>query len=408
MTAINFPDNPTIGQIFVATNAVTYIWLGDRWNTTVPIQNNTAVFYYEGGGSTTWEDTTTPDTDIILDGGYSDLNYPFKVEILDIENSQFGEITIVFKIQGFDPQIPIVADSVGVVIGPGSVSIDDANDICSGGPNPSQAIYVPFRGFSNDYDCNQSIVTNNTDGSFTISNIPVYQFSGETVNVVGYAVKAGQPKEIIYSDTVRYQIPYIICFGAGTEITLANGSKKPIESVTYNDSLRVWNFDEGKLDSAKPFWIKKAESTPYFNRSHFADGTHLDTLQYVKGHRVFNKTQNKFTFIYECKPGDEIVKDNNITKFTGWEIVKEKITYYNIITDFHMNLYANDILTSTGFNNLYPFKDMRFVKEQRTHRTYNNIPDNWVKALRLAENITEDVNGMTRHLANLEKLRAIL
>lgn len=47
------------------------------------------------------------------------------------------------------------------------------------------------------------------------------------------------------------------------------------------------------------------------------------------------------------------------------ERVEEPVEYYNIITDYHMNLYADGILTSCRYSNLYPIVDMKYVKEER-------------------------------------------
>jgi len=66
MTAITFPTNPIIGQSYVATNAVTYTWTGDRWSSSQAIGSNQAKYYVEGGDSA-WTYTTA--TDITLDGG---------------------------------------------------------------------------------------------------------------------------------------------------------------------------------------------------------------------------------------------------------------------------------------------------------------------------------------------------
>ena len=115
---------------------------------------------------------------------------------------------------------------------------------------------------------------------------------------------------------------------------------------------------------------------------------------------------NKFTFVGETEIGATIAKDNGVdVTLTSIEHVTAPIVYYNVITAHHMNIYANDILTSTGFNNLYPVQDMRFVKEPRAARTYTGIPEYFVSGLRLAENTTEDVAGMTRHLKILDSLR---
>ena len=66
MTAITFPASPTVGQAYVATNAVTYTWTGDRWSSSQAITSSQAKYYVEGGDSA-WTYTTA--TDVTLDGG---------------------------------------------------------------------------------------------------------------------------------------------------------------------------------------------------------------------------------------------------------------------------------------------------------------------------------------------------
>jgi hypothetical protein len=60
---ITFPQNPTLGQEYLADNGVTYNWIGTYWSNKVPTQAGTA-FYTEVGGFA--------DTEIFnrtLDGG---------------------------------------------------------------------------------------------------------------------------------------------------------------------------------------------------------------------------------------------------------------------------------------------------------------------------------------------------
>jgi len=66
MKAITFPTTATVGQSYVATNAVTYVWTGDRWSSGTAISSNQIKYYVEGGDSA-WIYTTA--TDITLDGG---------------------------------------------------------------------------------------------------------------------------------------------------------------------------------------------------------------------------------------------------------------------------------------------------------------------------------------------------
>jgi C1A family cysteine protease len=69
MTTLTFPQNPTVGQQWVAENAVTYTWLGDHWNSVTAISNGTVKYYNEGGGASF---EYTPLSDGLLDGGLAD------------------------------------------------------------------------------------------------------------------------------------------------------------------------------------------------------------------------------------------------------------------------------------------------------------------------------------------------
>ena len=49
--AITFPHYPSLGQIYVADNAVSYVWAGDRWNAGALIHNGIAVYTIDGGNA---------------------------------------------------------------------------------------------------------------------------------------------------------------------------------------------------------------------------------------------------------------------------------------------------------------------------------------------------------------------
>ena len=50
---VEFPQNPTLGQDYVADNAVTYTWLGNRWSSQPALNAGRAEHYLDGGRSTT-------------------------------------------------------------------------------------------------------------------------------------------------------------------------------------------------------------------------------------------------------------------------------------------------------------------------------------------------------------------
>ena len=50
---IEFPLDPTVGQEYVADNAVTYTWSGSYWSSAPALAAGTARFYLDGGRATT-------------------------------------------------------------------------------------------------------------------------------------------------------------------------------------------------------------------------------------------------------------------------------------------------------------------------------------------------------------------
>lgn len=187
------------------------------------------------------------------------------------------------------------------------------------------------------------------------------------------------------------------CFAEGTMITLADMSEKAIEDIEYSDELLVWDFDNGCFTTAKPLWIKKVQTWDEYNYIKFEDGTELKT---VLDHRIFNYDSQKFTYTMneEDTPiGTRVFKqDGTLTKIVERKVVKEEVNYYNIITDYHMNLFANGLLTSLRLNNLYKIENMKFIKDNRElipKEEFKGIPDKYYYGLRLAEQPKEINRG---------------
>lgn len=186
------------------------------------------------------------------------------------------------------------------------------------------------------------------------------------------------------------------CFCKNTKISLYNGETKLVQDITYNDELLVWNFDEGKYDKAKPLWIKKEEKSNYFYKVSLDNGVVINLVgANGKCHRLFNIDDQKFEYATD-------LVDKNVQTLQGSfkvksiELVEENCDYYNIITKYHMNLFANGILTSCRYNNLYPIKNMKFDKSNITfeprykiHEKFKKYPDilpEYVIGMRLDEN----------------------
>ena len=188
-----------------------------------------------------------------------------------------------------------------------------------------------------------------------------------------------------------YTEPVDPCLVEGTWITLANGKKKKIEDITYDDEVLVWDFDKGCFTKAKPFWIKVPQKASAVMRCEFSDGSVIET---VRGHAVYNIEESTFMNAHNDKfrPGFTHTFNEKGEKvlLVKKEVVYKDVNYYNFHTMYHMNNFSNGVLTSLAENNLYPIKDMKFVKEERELIPYEvfekaGVPRRYYDGLRLAE-----------------------
>ena len=190
------------------------------------------------------------------------------------------------------------------------------------------------------------------------------------------------------SDTTVY-VYNLYCLAAGTKILLANGSEKNIEDINYNDELLVWNFDEGRLGSAKPFWIKKKQTAPYLWNIKFDDGTSIKACG-PKGHEFFSVDKQDFVYGDELAGHTVLKHDGGTAKCVSSSLVKEEVDMYNLMTDKHINCFANGVLAGCSLcKNLYRIENLKFVKEQKVLRKYDEfegeVPLWWFNAARYAE-----------------------
>ena len=149
------------------------------------------------------------------------------------------------------------------------------------------------------------------------------------------------------------------CMIEGTQITLANGTTKAIEDVTYDDELLVWDFYNKQLSTAKPTWIMKEGITDKYLKAKFSNGSEIGFVgpgRDIGYHRIFNADKNRFTHVgnEETPIGTTtFAQDSSNPTLVSQEVVNKQVKYYNIITDKHYNLFANGILTSCKLSNMY-------------------------------------------------------
>ena len=336
-------------------------------------------------------------TGITIEGGISIglASSSATTPTLDITGHTFGQpyASITFDITS-DGGSPIT--EAGVIWGlPGQTTYAISVDSCV--TTSTTAERKAVRAGDN---CGNPILTGIT-GSETVG-FNASEFLYESINAVAYAINS---VGISYSPTVLTWVP-TICLAEGTLITLANGTAKAIEDIIMSDVLRVWDFDLGVSAVAKPLWIKKQETTTQYNLLTFSDGS---TLKTIEQHRIFNKQAGAFTY-----PMTDATPIGTVTvNVHGQEVVLvdkcimiDTVNYYNVITEHHLNLYADGILTSMRYNNAYAIADMKFVKDGRTLRSVAEfsqagIADRWIVGLRLPEQ-TIPVADIKRYCDRLE------
>ena len=236
-----------------------------------------------------------------------------------------------------------------------------------------------------------------SDSRVTASNPGIGTFTVD-INVSPYPESYGRAYAInnagvAYGSQVSFSGP---CFAKGTLVTLSDGSSKKIEDITFNDSLLVWNFDEGKFDFANPVWIMKPITTSDTFTCKFSDGSELTTAGKLgirkTSHRIFNIEKGKFTYLVsdEDTPiGTHTFNDKDeIVTLISKEPNKVLTEIYNIVTFKHLNMFCNSLLTSIRLNNIYPINNMKFVKDNRQIIPFNKfkgITEEYYNGFRLGE-----------------------
>lgn len=349
MTAITFPTSASTGTEFVADNGVTYYWAGNRWAQST----HDRVKHVNDGGNAAWQYSTA--TDSIVDGGTADIHSGITIVSSFLTEGGYGNNsgTVTYNITGAG------ATAAGIIIN--GITVVYQQTITGGFVQGNNT--VSWSGYD-------------IDGNLW----------GQVALIRAYVVDSrGYTSYAVVND--MWDIPYGPCLVAGTLMSLANGTQKKIEDVTYDDILSVWNFDLGELSEARPLWVKRKQTASRYTLIKFSDGTELKTV----GHHIFNKQAGEFTkIILDDTPIGTITVNEQGQELTivSKEVVKDTVDYYNIWTQYHLNAYANGVLTGNRYCNIYPVVDMKYVKDDRVPRSveeFAGIDDKYILGMRLQE-----------------------
>ena len=187
------------------------------------------------------------------------------------------------------------------------------------------------------------------------------------------------------------------CLSENTEVYVYDKKKKKfkkkkISEVDYDDEILCWDFDNGEFAIAKPIWIKKCEQTNKYNLLKFSDGSSLET---INQHRIFNVEKGMFTYPMSDDTPIGTTTFNSkgeYVKLVSKEVIEKPIDYYNVMTEYHINLFANDILTSCRLSNMYKVKNMKYECNKKRNNEYDlsKYDEKLVNGLRLREQDIEE------------------
>lgn len=148
------------------------------------------------------------------------------------------------------------------------------------------------------------------------------------------------------------------CVAAGTLITLADGSQVPVEQLTGNEMLLVWNLQTGTFDSAPILFIDSDPAAEYsVINLYFSDGTQTKV---ISEHGFWDHDLNEY--VYLDKDAAQYIGHwfNILSTDEDGSRVTEKVQLVNVViqneytvayspvTYGHLCYYVNGMLSMPG------------------------------------------------------------
>lgn len=139
------------------------------------------------------------------------------------------------------------------------------------------------------------------------------------------------------------------CLAAGTLITLANGEKKPVENLEFDDEIMVFDHETGKITTAKLFSLwKYPEKHATGMKLYFSGGTDITVMG---GHDFFEKEANRYVPVTRDNVSEYIghkfynLENDRWDTLERAEFIEEELDSYIIATEKHLNCIANGMLS---------------------------------------------------------------
>jgi uncharacterized repeat protein (TIGR02543 family) len=141
------------------------------------------------------------------------------------------------------------------------------------------------------------------------------------------------------------------CVTPDTLVTLADGTQKRIDQVTYADELLVWNFYTGEYTTAPSSIVMNHGYDNYtVTTLVFDDGTVVNT---INGHGFFHQESRQFVILDEKNAADYIghsfVKQDTgkTAKLVSYSVSEQYTESWSILTSEYYNCMLEGMLTLT-------------------------------------------------------------
>lgn len=192
-----------------------------------------------------------------------------------------------------------------------------------------------------------------------------YTYSTDIYDSTGTSdvTTSGNTITLVFTDTIEYTLKGTktksTCVAAGTLITMADGTQKEIQHVTYEDKLLVWDSFEGKYVVVPAALIVNHGFGEYtVIEMNFDDGT---TVKAIGAHAFLDAHTNAW----------ELINANNVQEYLGHSFVRadgdgyttvklidckvyeENTESYTIVSAEHYNFIAENMFSLT--NAFHPF-----------------------------------------------------
>lgn len=216
-----------------------------------------------------------------------------------------------------------------------------------------------------------------SDAYWTLSDGSTWYVTGVTPTTVENATT-----DLTFTLTTYYQ-EYHPCLDADCQIMLADHNTVKFRDLKPTDKIMVFNHETGDWDAGSILWLPPVQTASEYWQLTFDDGQQINS---IFNHRFFCVDTGRYEYTTDLLKKQVFHKDR-IKFVQKIERICEPIEYRNCMSYYHMNFVADGFVTGCGFNNLYPIKNLKFVKCDRPVRpkTEFNVADKWYYGMRLAE-----------------------